>query len=242
MRNRTEGTLRVYEQQADVYWAQWGRRRYRVPPLLRELIKTIPKTHSDRPRILDLGCGPGQDTRYLRSRGYASVGLDAVGSFVSRAREKPPLTPFVRADLRRLPFGSEGFEAIWSAASLIHLSKSEISRVLASLLRIVRPGGRLAATLAHGMVSGVVSHGWLPGRYISRWTKAELAEAVTRAGWTIDGLITISNRERKGRWLNLLATRPDRPIRMRRQAETPRVSTMGRRSARARSKAYNSRC
>jgi hypothetical protein len=80
-----------------------------------------------------------------------------------------------------------------------------VGRALRALRVIVKPSGRLAATFVHGTTSGVLTRGWLPGRYVARWTKEELASAVERAGWDIESLMTVTNRERKGRWLNLLA-------------------------------------
>jgi SAM-dependent methyltransferase len=196
-------TLEAYRSGIETYLAQWGRRRYRVPPLLREFIMMLPRGA----RVLDLGCGPAQDTRYLATRGYRSVGFDAVPEFLAWARSTNAETPLIRGDIRHLPFAPHAFEAVWAAASLIHLSKRDVRPVLAALRTIVGPGGRLAATFVHGTTSGVVTKGWLPGRYISRWTKAELALTVERSGWEIDSLLTVTNRERKGRWLNLSARR-----------------------------------
>lgn len=195
------GTLDVYRQGVDVYLAHWGRRRYRVPPLLRDLMQAIPPGTG----VLDIGCGPGQDTRHLQARGFQAVGLDAVGPFLAWARAQDRTTRLVQGDIRDLPFRLHSFDAAWAAASLIHLSKRDVRGVLRALRKIVSPGGVLAATFIHGTASGVLTSGWLPGRYVSRWTKGELAAAVERAGWEIDVLTTIVNRERKGRWLNLLA-------------------------------------
>lgn len=194
-------TLTVYRAGIGTYLVQWGRRRYRVPTLLRELIETCPRGA----RVLDLGCGPAQDARYLAQKGYRSVGLDAVQEFLAWARSTNAATPLIRADIRHLPFALRAFDAVWAAASLIHLQKRDVRLALAALRAITVPGGRFAATFVHGTASGVLARGWLPGRYISRWTKAELARAVERSGWTIDSLQTVTNRERKGRWLNLTA-------------------------------------
>jgi SAM-dependent methyltransferase len=115
--------------------------------------------------------------------------------------------PLVRADLRYLPFQAMSFDGLWAAASLMHLPKPEARRILADLYRLVRPGGLFAATVTYGVKSRLVTDGWVPGRYFARWKKDELARAVRRAGWNILELQVISNRERKGRWLNLLAQR-----------------------------------
>jgi SAM-dependent methyltransferase len=117
--------------------------------------------------------------------------------------------PLVHADLRDLPFHLKSFDGIWAAASLIHLPKPDARRVLTDLCKLVRPGGLFAATVTHGMKSRLMTDGWLPGRYLARWRKEEFARAARRAGWNVLELKVISNRERKGRWLNLLAQKQD---------------------------------
>jgi hypothetical protein len=97
------------------------------------------------------------------------------------------------------------FDGLWAAASLMHLPKPVARRTLADLSRLVRPGGLFAATVTYGMKSRIVMDGWVPRRYFARWKKDELARAVRRAGWSILELTLVTNRERKGRWLNLLA-------------------------------------
>jgi 2-polyprenyl-3-methyl-5-hydroxy-6-metoxy-1,4-benzoquinol methylase len=97
------------------------------------------------------------------------------------------------------------FDGLWAAASLMHLPKPDASRILADLCKLVRPGGLFAATVTYGVKSRLVTDGWVPGRYFARWKKDELARAVRRAGWKIIELKIITNQERKGRWLNLLA-------------------------------------
>jgi SAM-dependent methyltransferase len=97
------------------------------------------------------------------------------------------------------------FDGLWVAASLMHLPKQDARCILADLCRLVRPGGLFAATVSYGMKSRLVTDGWVPGRYFARWRKDELARAVRRAGWTILELKVVSNRERKGRWINFIA-------------------------------------
>jgi ubiquinone/menaquinone biosynthesis C-methylase UbiE len=116
--------------------------------------------------------------------------------------------PLVLADLRQLPFQVAAFDGLWAAASLMHLPKPAARLVLADLYRLTRPGGLLAATVTYGTTSRLVTDGWVPGRYFARWQKDELARAVRRAGWLILELKVVTNRERKGRWLNLLAQKP----------------------------------
>jgi hypothetical protein len=47
----------------------------------------------------------------------------------------------------------------------------------------------------------------MPGRYFARWKKDELAQALRGAGWQVLSLRVVSNQERKGRWINVIARR-----------------------------------
>jgi SAM-dependent methyltransferase len=194
-------TIEMYERSAKECLARWRKRRHRRPQLLVEWLQRFPP----KARLLDLGCGGGQDAGDLRQRGYRIIGLDRTRALLSAGRRRYRSLPLVRADLRDLPFHSMSFDGLWAAASLMHLPKPDACRILNDLRRFIRPGGVFAATVPHGLKSCLVTDGWLPGRYFARWRKEELARAVRRAGWNILELKITTNRERKGRWLNLLA-------------------------------------
>lgn len=157
--------------------------------------------------LLDLGCGAGQDARALRRAGFRIVGLDVSQPLLDYARRRSPRLSLVQADIRHLPYIPGSFDGIWAAASLIHLPKPSVQASLRCLAHLTTPGGTLAATFVHGRGSGPLQRGWIPDRFISRWHKEELALALGRAGWSIVELNTVSARERKGRWLNLIACR-----------------------------------
>ncbi len=194
-------TIDVYEWSAKECIARWNTRRHRRPPLLAEWLACLPADA----KLLDLGCGGGKDAGDLGQRGYRVVGLDRTSSLLSAGRRRYRSLPLVCADLRQLPFHAMSFDGLWAAASLMHLPKPVARRILTDLSRLVRPGGLFAATVTYGVKSRIVTDGWVPGRYFARWKKDELARAVRRAGWNILELKIITNRERKGRWLNLLA-------------------------------------
>lgn len=194
-------TIDAYERSAKECLARWSKRRHRRPPLLVEWLRYLPAGAS----LLDLGCGGGQDSNVLGQRGYRVVGVDRASALLSAGRCRYRSLPLICADLRNLPFQATSFDGLWAAASLMHLPKPVARRILADLCKLVRPGGLLAATVTYGVKSRLVTDGWVPGRYFARWRKDELARAVRRAGWTILELNVVANRERKGRWLNLLA-------------------------------------
>jgi SAM-dependent methyltransferase len=196
-------TIRIYEQGATTFLKRWVSRRKQPPALLLDSLARLPKQSS----ILDLGCGGGQDARFLLAKGFRVVGMDLTTAFLRAAQNTAPSVPLVLADMRDLPFEDASFDAVWAAACLMHLPKSDTAHVLKSLNHIVRPGGLLATTVTYGTQSRMLTGGWMPGRYFARWQKAELARVVEQSGWKIDSLRVVSNQERKGRWLNLIARR-----------------------------------
>ncbi|WP_447978255.1 class I SAM-dependent methyltransferase [Candidatus Nitrospira bockiana] len=195
-------SVRAYRRHAESFVRQWGG-RYRRPPWLREWLRRV----DPEAPLLDLGCGLAQDGRALERAGYRVVGLDVLERFLRYGRTRARRLPLVQADLRHLPFGPDAFGGIWAAASLIHLPKPAVRKVLADLRDAVRPGAVLGATFVHGRTSGVLRRGWIPGRYISRWTKDELSRALLRSGWSVEALTVVVHQERRGRWLNVLARR-----------------------------------
>jgi len=199
-------TAGAYAAQAKTFVRHWGRRSDRQPRLLRDSLRICRRDAV----VLDLGSGAGQDIRSLRRKRYRVVGLDLTWPLLAYARRRSRRVRLVQGDMRSLPFRNGVFDGVWAAASLIHLPKPAVRTTLRDLHGLVPPGGVLAATFVQGRNSGFLPTGWIPGRFFSRWRKAELEGAVRQAGWAIISLKTVANRERKGRWLNLLARRPAR--------------------------------
>lgn len=194
-------TLCTYEKDADVFLKHWGRKRYKPPPLLSEWLLLLP----GQAVLLDLGCGAGQDARYLSKLGHRVIGLDRTMPLLQFAKRRARSVPFLLADMRALPIRSGRLHGIWTAASLIHLPKREVARVLAALRQLLKPQGLLAGTFIYGSNSCMNRTGWMPGRYFARWKIDELARTLRKAGWEVLSIRVVSDQERKGRWGNVTA-------------------------------------
>lgn len=199
-------TLRVYETEYQSFLERWGKGPYKPPGLLLQLTGLISPTT----RILDLGCGFAQDTRFLNRKGYRVVGLDLSERLLAQARTKSRTTPLIRGHLLKLPVKNESFGAVWSAAVLIHFPKKDLLNIMRRACLSLSSRGVFAGTFTFGTRSGISRGDWLPGRFFSRWKKEELAATVRHAGFDIEKLVVVSNRERKGRWLNLIARKRER--------------------------------
>jgi SAM-dependent methyltransferase len=98
----------------------------------------------DGPRVLDLGCGTGNELRALRDSGHDAVGLDFSDEALDSARAKRIDAPLVRADMAEpLPFLDDRFDAVMSNVAFHYFPDAPTRRILSEIRRILRPGGVL---------------------------------------------------------------------------------------------------
>ncbi|MDB5505608.1 MAG: Methylase involved in ubiquinone/menaquinone biosynthesis [Devosia sp.] len=101
--------------------------------------------------LCDLGCGPGQVAAYLHGQGAAVIGLDLSAAMISEARALNPEIPFAVADMGDLGDIADGVLAgIAAFYSIIHQPRERVPVALASMHRVLEPGGTLLLTFHVG--------------------------------------------------------------------------------------------
>ena len=145
LREVSRVTLADYESRADSFWR--GTRHHDVSQNIDALLANLPGVPPHD--ILDLGCGPGRDLAALRELGHAPIGLDGCESFVATAREQSGCEVWVQ-DLLALDLPEQRFDGVFANATLFHVPRQEIERVLAELRACLRPGGVLFSSNPRG--------------------------------------------------------------------------------------------
>lgn len=120
-------------------------------PAVRQLMDGLPKG-----RVLDAACGTGRHAEYLVGLGHEVVGTDAVEAMLEKAKAKLPSVEFRVADLESLPFGDAEFDAAVCGLALLHLA--DVGPAIKELGRVLKPGGRLIASVPHPFIYNVL--GW----------------------------------------------------------------------------------
>jgi len=165
-------TLDHYEGAAEGFWA--GTKDHDVRQNVEALLEAIdgPGPHA----ILDFGCGPGRDLLTFRELGHEPVGLDGAPAFVRMAREYSGC-PVLQQDFLALDLPAESFDGVFANASLFHVPKQELPRVLRELRETLRPEGVLFSSNPRGDDSeGFSGERYGAFHHFERW-KAFLTDA-----------------------------------------------------------------
>ena len=159
-------------------------------------------------RLLDMGCGGGRHAFAAMRCGATVVALDydaaelkdvlAIRVAMAEAGEIPVTAPggtgsaggVVNGDALRLPFPDDSFDRVIASEVLEHIWGDETA--IAELVRVLRPGGRMAVTVPARFperVCWALSHRYhdTPGGHVRIYRQHELERKLERAGLTMKG-------------------------------------------------------
>ena len=133
-----ERTLAHYEANATQFWH--GTRDHDVTQNYEALLGAL--GFRDSLRILDFGCGPGRDLVALRALGHQVTGLDATPAFVRMARVNSGCV-VLEQSFFELDLGVGAYDGVFANASLFHVPRALLAKVLGQLGQSLVPGGGL---------------------------------------------------------------------------------------------------
>jgi SAM-dependent methyltransferase len=152
----TRTTLAHYDGSAESFWV--GTRNHDVAQNIEALLFEI---EGDGPHtILDFGCGPGRDLASFRALGHEAIGLDGSEAFVHMARDFSGCE-VLHQNFHALDLPAARFDGVFANASLFHVPRHELPRVLGELRDALRPRGVLFTSNPRGLND----EGWSGGRY-----------------------------------------------------------------------------
>ena len=100
-------------------------------------------------KTLDVACGTGFLTRYLRGD---VTGLDQSARMLAIARQRVPFGTFVQSDALELPFADHAFERVFTGHFYGHLEAAERVQFLAEARRVAEELVVVDASQAHSPV------------------------------------------------------------------------------------------
>src|SRR5687768_15072327 len=149
-------TLAHYEERAAEFWE--STRDHDVTQNIETLLRHVRGTPPFR--ILDFGCGPGRDLAAFRARGHEAIGLEGSPALAAMARAHNGCEVWEQ-DFLSLTLPAAHFDGIFANASLFHVPRKELPRVLDELNATLKRDGVLFSSNPRGRNE----EGWNRGRY-----------------------------------------------------------------------------
>jgi len=167
---------------------------------LNEFVSLLPK----KAKILDAGCGSGRDVAYLTDYGFDVIGIDISEGLLEEAKKRAK-GEFKKMDITDMKFKDEEFDGVWSCATLYHLEKKDVPKVLKDFNKILKKDGVLFINVKEGEGEEVVKkkkYNDLP-RYIVYYSLAEILNLVKESGFEV--INSFIDEGPDASWINVYA-------------------------------------
>ncbi len=116
--------------------------RYQMFEEIDQILSKLPKGA----RVLDLGCGTGHFSTYIKTLGYDVTGLDPSTKMLNYARQNFPDITFVEGYSNALPFEAATFDLVISIEVLRYLDTKIVFESYEEMYRVLKPGGKIFIT------------------------------------------------------------------------------------------------
>lgn len=174
----------VFDSHADVYAAKFMDVSA-YGSLLDEFLRLVPKDA----RLLELGCGPGNVTRYLLDRrpDVHITATDIAPKMIELCKSVVPEATHLVMDCRQPELQETGFDAIVIAFVLPYLRMDESRQLMQWAAGKVRENGVLYLSTMEGTPDRcgirLPSSGQGPGTYMSYYTESWIQDTLHEAGF-----------------------------------------------------------
>ncbi|KAF0164151.1 MAG: hypothetical protein FD157_2516 [Rhodocyclaceae bacterium] len=145
LRQLVDRTLDHYHSRAEAFWE--GTRHHDVEQNIEALLRHIQTAPPCI--ILDFGCGPGRDLSAFVRRGHRVIGLEGAPALVRMARANGDCEVW-QQDFLLLDLPEACFDGVFANASLFHVPRQELPRVLRQLHATLKPDGVLFSSNPRG--------------------------------------------------------------------------------------------
>jgi ubiquinone/menaquinone biosynthesis C-methylase UbiE len=151
-------------------------------------------------RVLEIGASTGKEGDVFKKSGYDYIGVDLSAGLLKEAKQLHPDLAVAQTTARELPFADNTFDGFWTAATLIHIPKQEMPKVLAEIFRVLKPDAKGFISMRTGSHEGPITEPMASGELLTRFF----------AFYTLDefktlleshGFIVLKSKNKDERWM-----------------------------------------
>lgn len=144
---------------------------------------------SNKAKVLDIGCGPGNYSKYLSEfKGFRNIhGIDLSEQMIARAQKNVPSGEFKIGDIRKMNYPPMSFHGILASFCIPYLSYHETDKLISDTFKILKPSGLMYISCMEGVYCGFerTSFSGEMAVYIYYYTEEFLVESLEERGFHI---------------------------------------------------------
>jgi SAM-dependent methyltransferase len=140
--------------------------------LYREWLRPVIENLAFEAPVLDLGCGTGEPASVELAKRFDVTGVDVSEVMVKRAHLAVPTARLIRADMTKVDFPPDSFDAIVSLYAIIHVPLAKQKPLLTRIHSWLRSKGLFVVILGHEAWQGT-EQGWLGSRVPMFWSHTD---------------------------------------------------------------------
>lgn len=104
----------------------------------RLLLQSFAAENKHQGKTIDLGCGPGQTTKFLYDNGQQNIlGTDLSPEMIATARNMYPGIEFDTADMLNLEYAHESFGSTVAFYSIVHFTEEQVQKAFREVFRVL---------------------------------------------------------------------------------------------------------
>ncbi|MBF0137258.1 MAG: methyltransferase domain-containing protein [Magnetococcus sp. DMHC-1] len=119
--------------------------RKKIDEVLDQVLNTLPSGA----RILDVGCGTGEQVARFRQRGFEVVGMEPAENMRLIAQRNNPGVQILDGTATRLPFPDQHFNLVTAFEVYRYFSKPELLQSFREAVRVTQPEGKFFFTMVN---------------------------------------------------------------------------------------------
>lgn len=176
--NYSKMVIKTYNKIADQYNAEFGDNCENVEEI-DTFLNSLPGN-----KVIDMACGVGQITEFIRSRGYYVLGIDKSKTMIKIARTKFPNCEFKNADITN-PKLKQKYDGILLSYCLFHLTKKQVEQVLPIYNNMLNASGKMLLIIQEGDGEKIISEPFNPKLkiFINYYRETEIIDLLKNNGF-----------------------------------------------------------
>lgn len=137
-------------------------------------------------KVLDIGCGVGNLTKYIMDKGFNIEGIDLSKEMLNIAKRKYSDIKFYEMNMKEITLGKK-YDGIMLAYSLFHLTKKEVIEVLPKYYDLLNSNGKILLILQYGQGERIVDEPLKEGLkiFINYYSQDEIIEILKNNSFKI---------------------------------------------------------